>query len=157
MKRTISITAALMALALMASPAQADDPFAQGADALAVAESDGSSSLRAKLKLAKMEPDMVMLQVKGIDDAKFPACTFTGKVLKAAARKDKYFKAIVRGKTYRFAPVLKMRRGQINLKDKMTQNNLGACYYPPKTRLVVKVAGVDLKSKVLNAAAIYLK
>lgn len=154
MKRTFLMLGALL---LLSTTASADDPFAQGADALAVAEGDGSSSLRAKLKVTKMEPDMVVLQVLGVDDAKFPMCTFTGKILTAATSKDKHFKLMARGKKYRFAPVLKMKRKQVVLKDKMTQNNLGACYYPPKTKLVVKVAGVDLKSKMFKAAEIYLK
>ena len=157
MKRTISTGAALALLAVLSAPAAAEDPFAKGADALAVAESDGSSSLRAKIKLTKMEPDMVMLQVMAIDDAKFPACTFTGKVLKEGTAKEPYFKAIARGKTYRFAPVLKMKRKQVDLTDKMTQNNLGACYYPPKTMLVVKVTGADAKAKTVAAGEIYLK
>jgi len=158
MKRVLSVGVALTLLAVLAGPSGAqDDPFAKGADALAVAEGDGSSSLRAKIKLAKMQPDMVMLQVTGIDDAKFPACTFTGKVLKPATSKEKHFKLMARGKQYRFAPALKMKRKQVDLKDKMTQNNLGACYYPPKTMLIVKVAGVDLKTKMFKAAEIYLK
>jgi hypothetical protein len=78
-------------------------------------------------------------------------------VLKAAKSTDKHFKLIARGKTYRFAPVLKMKGRKLALKDKMTQNNLGACYYPPKTKLVVKVTGVDLKAKTFTAAQIYVK
>jgi len=63
----------------------------------------------------------------------------------------------VRGKNYRFAPLLKKKGKQIDLKDKMTQNNLGACYYPAPTKLVIKVSGADAKAKVVNAAAIYVK
>jgi hypothetical protein len=153
MKRT------LVVLAVLALPltARAEDPFAAGADALAVKDSDGSSSLRAKLKLAKLDPDMVQVQVTGLDDSKFPACTFMGKVLGVAAEKDKHFKLMARSKVYKFAPVLKMKGKQVNLKDEMTQNNLGACYYPPGTKLVVKVTGVDMKTKAFTAAAIYVK
>ena len=157
MKRALAVAVALALAVLLAMAAWAEDPFAGGADALAVAESDGSSSLRAKMKLKKMEPDMIMVQVKALDDSKFPKCTFMGKVLKAAKAKDKHFKLIGRGKTYRFAPVLKMKRKKVDLKDKMTQNNLGACYYPPKTKLVVKVSGVDRKAGLFQAAAIYVK
>jgi len=82
MRRTLSLAAALLFVALLAGPARGEDPFAKGADALAVAESDGSSSLRAKMKLTKMEPDMVMAQVVGVDDSKFPDCVVLAKVLK---------------------------------------------------------------------------
>jgi hypothetical protein len=158
MKRTLLLLcAALVVTLLAAGAALADDPFAGGADALAVAESDGSSSLRAKIKLKKMLPDMVMVQVKGIDDAKFPDCVLSGRVLKEAKKKDKHFKLIGRGKTYKFMPVLKKRGKRVVLKDKMTQNNLGACYYPPKTKLVIRVAGVDMKAKVFKASEIYVK
>ncbi|MCC6746154.1 MAG: hypothetical protein IT371_00760 [Deltaproteobacteria bacterium] len=156
MKRTL-ILAALAAPLFVETPGRAEDPFEQGQDALAVKASDGSSSLRAKMKLTKMEDDMLLLSVTAIDDAKFPACTFDATVLKEAASKEKHFKLIGRGKAYRFAPVLKLKKKQLDLKDALTQNNLGACYYPPGTKLVVKVSGVDLKTKVFNAAAIYLK
>jgi hypothetical protein len=156
MKRNTILLAAL-GLFLLAGLARAEDPFAAGADALAVKDSDGSSSLRAKLKMAKMEPDMVQIQVTALDDSKFPSCVFTGKVLVAAESKDKHFKLMAKGKAYPFTPVLKMKGKTVNLKDQMTQNNLGACYYPPGTRLVVKVSDVDMKAKVFKAAAIYLK
>jgi hypothetical protein len=148
----------VMALTLLcAGAARADDPFAGGGDALAVKDSDGSTSLRAKLKMAKLEPDMIQVKVKGIDDKNFPACTFVGQVVTPAEDKEKQFKLIARGKTYRFAPVLKMKKKVVDLKDPMTQNNLGACYYPPGTTLVVKVSGVDRKAGHFTAAAIYLK
>ena len=157
MMRTLVVGAALALTLLLGGNATADDPFAQGADALAVADSDGSSSLRAKIKLKKMLPDMVMVEVKGVDDSKFPNCVLSARVIKGAKSKAKHFKLIARGKTYRFAPVLKKRGKRVVLKDKMTQNNLGACYYPPRTKLVIKVAGVDLKKKVFKAQEIYLK
>jgi hypothetical protein len=159
MKRTISLAAGLALFAILATgtTARADDPFAGGADALAVADSDGSSSLRAKMKLKKMTPDMVMIQVKAVDDSKFPNCTFTAQVLVAAKSTDKHFKLMARGKTYTFAPVYKMKRKKLVLKHKMNQNNLGACYYPPKSKVVIKVSGVDMKAKVFKAAEIYLK
>ena len=148
----------VMALTLLvAGAARAEDPFEGGGDALAVKDSDGSSSLRAKLKMTKLEPDMVQVKVKGIDDSKFPTCTFTGQVVTPAEAKDKQFKLIARGKVYRFAPVLKMKKKVVDLKDQMTQNNLGACYYPPGTTLVVKVTGVDRKAGAFTAAAVYLK
>lgn len=156
MRRTIMVAALALPL-LMASQARAEDPFAGGGDALAVKDSDGSSSLRAKLKLKKMLPDMVMLQVKGADDSKFPHCVLVGKVLKAAKAKDKHFKLLARGKTYRFVPVLKKKGRSIDLKHKMTQNNLGACYYPKKSKVIVRVAGVDKKKKAFKASEIYLK
>lgn len=158
MKRTLSIAAAVAALAVLLVPsARADDPFAAGADALAVADSDGSSSLRAKMKMKRMEKDMIMVQVTGLDDSKFPNCIISGKVLKAAKSKEKHFKLIGRGKTYKFAPVYKMKRRKLDLKNKMNQNNLGACYYPARSKLVIKVSGVNLKKKTFNAAEIYLK
>lgn len=134
-----------------------DDPFAAGADALAVKDGDGSSSVRAKLKLKKMTKDMVMVKVISVDDSAFPNCVLKAKILKAAKCKKKHFKAIVKNKTYAFSPVLKMNKKTIDFKDKMTQNNLGLCYYPKKTRLVIKVSGVDLKKKVLQAAEVYVK
>ena len=155
MKRSMILMAAFV-MPFFGGRAQAEDPFAAGADALAVKGSDGSSSLRAKKKMAKMTPDMIKVKIKAMDDSKFPNCTFTAQVLVAAKSTDKHFKLIGRGKTYTFAPVLKMRGKTVNLKDEITQNNLGACYYPKNTKLVVKVAGVDLKKKVFHAAEIYL-
>jgi len=156
MKR-LMLGAALAVPLLFTTSALAEDPFAAGADALAVKGGDGSSSVRAKLKLKKMKADMVMVRVKGVDDRKFPRCVVTARVLKAAKSKARHFKLIARSKTYRFTPVLKLRRGQPNLRHKMTQNNLGACYYPKKTKLVIRVTGVNLKKKVFKAAEIYLK
>ena len=148
-----------LASAVLLSVAFADeeDPFAAGADALAVNADDGSASLRAKKKLRKLGKEMLIVRVKSLDDSGFPDCTFTAQILKAAQAKEKHFKVLLRGKTYRFAPVLHKKRGKVVLEHKLNQNNLGACYYPPKTRLVVKVGGVDLKKKLVNAAEIYLK
>ena len=156
MKRVLTIAVGA-GLLFGAGVARAEDPFAAGADALAVKDSDGSSSVRAKLKLAKMDPDMVQVKVTGVDDSKFPLCTFTGQVVVSAESTDKQFKLMAKNKVYRFMPVLKMKKKVLDLKDQMTQNNLGACYYPPGTKLVVKVPGVDLKTKAFQAAAIYLK
>ena len=159
MKRTVIyfIGGAMALTLLVVGTAQAEDPFAAGADALAVAEGDGSSSLRAKIKMKKMLPDMVMLQVKGVDDSKFPRCVFAGRILKGAKKKDKHFKLLGRGKTYNFVPVYKMKKGKLDLWHKMNQNNLGACFYPPKSKVVIKVSGVDRKAKAFLAAEIYLK
>lgn len=159
MKRSMVPLMAVVALSLaLGQPARADDdPFAAGEDALAVNDSDGSASLRAKKKLKKMEPDMVLIKVTGLDDSKYPHCVMVGKVLKAAKAKKKHLKLIGKGKVYKFAPVLKMKGKWPDLSHEMTQNNLGACYYGKKTKLVVKVTGVDLKSKVFKAAQIYLK
>ncbi len=157
MKRTFFCLTVVCGSICAVVAARADDPFAGGADALAVKDSDGSASLRAKMKLKRLGPDMIQVKVKAFDDSKFPHCTFTAMVLSEAKAKDKHFKLLGRGKTYRFKPVLKMRGRTVNFKDKMTQNNLGACYYPPKTKLVVKVSGVDMKEKVFTASEIYLK
>ena len=156
MSRRIALGAGL-ALTLIVGPAYAEDPFAAGADALAVKDSDGSSSVRAKLKLKKMTADMVMIQVKGVNDKAFPNCVVHGKVLKAAKAKKKWFKGMKRGKTYRFVPVLKKKGRSVNLAHKMTQNNLGLCYYPKKSRLVLKIGGIDKKARAFKAAEVYLK
>jgi hypothetical protein len=111
--------------------------------------------VRAKLKMAKLTKDMVVVKVKWVDDAKFPKCTVVAKVMQPPASKDKYLKLLGRNKVYKFQPVLKMRGRMPNLRHKMTQNNLGACYYPKKTKLTIKVAGVDLKTKIFKAAEIY--
>jgi len=51
-----------------------------------------------------------------------------------------------------------MKGKTVDLKDQTTQNNLGARYYPPGTKLVVKVSGVDLKkTKAFEAAQIFVK
>lgn len=157
MKRSIIFFIVGFVAVMSTNRAWAEDPFAGGADALAVADSDGSASLRAKKQLTKMGPDMVIVQVASIDDSDFPNCIFMGKVIKEASSKEKHFKLIGAGKVYRFAPVFKMKGKTIDFKDEMTQNNLGACYYPQKTKLVVKVGGVDLKKKVFKADEIYLK
>ena len=162
MKRTprlLLLGAALLILGLLVwgGVALADDPFAGGADALAVAADDGSASLRAKLKLKKMTPDMVMIMVTGLNDKNYPDCVISGKVLKAPKNKKKFFKLLGRGKTYRFAPVYKKRRGRLVLKNDKNQSNLGACYYPPRTKLIIKVTGVDMKKKVFKAGEIYVK
>jgi len=162
MKRTVLIiTLLILGLALAGIALAQDDPFAAGADALAVEESDGSSSLRAKVKLKKMAKDMVLVQVLGIDDSGFPNCVMTAKVLKAAKKsalkKIKHLKLIGRGKVYKFVPVYKMKEKQVDLAVPMNQNNLGACYFPKDTKLVLKVSGVDLKAKVFKAAEIYVR
>lgn len=150
---------AVSGLLVLAGEARAEeDPFAAGVDALAVNEGDGSASLRAKLKLTKMEPDMVLLQVQEVEDSAFPKCVMTAKVLKAAESKDKDFRLIAAGKVYRFAPVLKLgKRGVLDLKDEATQSTLGACYYPKGTRLVAKICGTDFKQKTFQVGALYVK
>jgi hypothetical protein len=157
MKRTLALLSAVALPLIWSGAARAEDPFAAGADALAVKASDGSSSLRAKKKLTKMDPDMVQVTVAELDDSKFPNCTFTGQITVEAEKKDEHFKLVARGKTYRFSPVLKLKGKMPDLKDEMTQNNLGACYYPKGTKLVVKVSGADMKAKAFTAAAIYTK
>lgn len=135
-----------------------EDPFAAGVDALAVKEGDGSASLRAKLKLTKMEPDMLVLQVQAVDDSTYPDCVLTAKVLVAAEAQDKSFRLIAAGKIYRFVPLLKRGKGRVvDLKDPATQSNLGACYYPKGTRLAAKITGTDFKAKSFQIAALYLK
>lgn len=156
-KITLALVGALVLIVIAAAGVWAQDPFAAGADALAIGPSDGSSSLRAKKKLRKIAADMVLLKVTAVDDRKFPHCVLQAKVLKGASSKAKHFRLLARGKIYRFAPQLKRRRRGIDLKDPITQNNLGGCYYPKGTRLVVKVSGVDLKQKTFKAAEIYLK
>ncbi len=164
MKRRATLLAALVAPMLLiygVSQAEEEDPFAAGEDALAVADDDGSESLRAKLKLTKMAPDMIMVRVLAVNDKAYPDCVMTVKVLKEADKKEKALKLIGRGKKYRFKPILKTRgkgkKARVDLSDDMTQNNLGACYYPKKTKLIIKVGGVDLKAKVFTATEIYLK
>lgn len=155
--RAIGVLVICAALTIGANVIAEEDPFAAGVDALAVNASDGSGSLRAKIKVKRISGDMVMVQVKGVDDSDFPHCVVQARVLKPAKAKAAYFKLLGRGKTYRFAPVLKMKGGKVALKDKMTQNNLGACYYPKRSKLILKISGVDLKKKVFNASEVYLK
>ena len=156
MRYLLAMPLAVLALGC-STTARAEDPFAEGADALAVADNDGSTSLRAKLALKKMAPTMILVKVAGINDTDFPNCVLSATVLKAATSKEKRFKLLGQGKTYRFVPVLKLKAGQVDLKEALNQNNLGACFYPKKTTLVVDVSGVDLKKKAFTAAAIYLK
>ncbi len=153
MKRTLMLGAPGLSIA-SAGASRADDPFAAGADALAVAESDGSSSVRAKLKTTKLAANEIMVRVKSPDARAFPRCTFTAKVLTKPTSEEKHFKLIARGKVYRFAATLKMKGKQPALSDKTTQKNLGACYYSKKTKLRIKVSGVDLKRKVFRVAEI---
>jgi|GEM_PF-4906790 hypothetical protein len=162
MKNLLKVSAATLAIGLfvlaqLGQEAYAEDPFAEGADALAVADDDGSTSLRAKLALKKMAANMVMVKVVGINDKDFPNCVLSAKVIKTATSKDGVFKLLGKNKTYRFAPVLKMKGKTLDLKNQLNQNNLGACYYPKKTKLIIEVAGVDMKKKAFKAAAIYLK
>ena len=160
MKRIVPLIALAGIFALLLTvgiPAYADDPFAGGADALAVDESDGSTSLRAKKKFSKMTKDMAIVKVEALDDSKFPNCFFIAKVIKAPKSKKGHLKIIVKGKKYKFSPVLKMNGKWPNLSHQMTQNNLGACYWGKKTKLVVKIAGVSMKEKIVRAGEIYLK
>lgn len=175
MKRLFILLFVLAATLLLALPLFAeDDPFAAGEDALAVNASDGSSSLRAKLELKKMEDDMILVAVEGVEDKTFPECVVRAKVIKVAAKKDTFFKLIGLNKTYRFVPVLKYKEApkvkvkkgkavaapetkELDLTDDVTQNNLGACYYPPKSKLVLRITDVDLTAKVFKAGAVYLK
>jgi len=157
--KTLTVTGlAVLAISVLTlGEPRAEDPFAAGVDALAVKAGGGSSSLRAKLKLKKLAADMVVVKVLALDDSRFPHCVVTAKVLKAAKSQVKYLKLLGRGKVYRFEPVLKARHGRVNLKDQMTQNNLGACYYPKRTALAIKVSGVDMKKRVFMASEIYPK
>lgn len=134
-----------------------EDPFAEGIDALAVNEGDGSMSLRAKKKLTKLAADMVLVRIKSVDDKTFPHCAFTAQVLKTAKAKDKHFKLLGRGRVYRFQPILKQKEDSIDLTDDLTQNNLGACYYPKKTRLALRISGVDVKGKAFQVSELYLR
>jgi hypothetical protein len=145
----------VLSMAVLPGAAQAEDPFAEGADALAVKDSDGSSSVRAKQKVTKLKPDMIKVKVKAVDSSRFPNCVFTARVLTAPTAKKKHFKLLGRGKTYRFTPVLKKRGKRLVLSHKMTRLNLGACYYPKRTKLVVRISGVDLKKKAFKASEIY--
>jgi hypothetical protein len=149
------------ATAALLSPlaVRAQDPFAAGGESLEVKAPDGSSSLRAKLRLAAIADDMVLLQVTGVSDEKFPDCTFTAKVTKAAAEASKPpLSRLALGKQYRFKPVLKKNpAGVLLLTDQMTQNNLGACYFPKRTNLAVRVAGVDAAGKSFVASEIYVR
>jgi len=61
------------------------------------------------------------VKVKGIDDSKFPECTFTAEVMVPAESTDKQFKLMAKNKTYKFAPVLKMKKKVVDLKDQMTR------------------------------------
>ncbi|MCA9670488.1 MAG: hypothetical protein KC503_33055 [Myxococcales bacterium] len=148
---------AALAVLLVAGYASAGDPFAAGDDALAVKDGDGSSSVRAKLALKKMKPDMIMVRVRGLNDKRYPNCVVTAQILKAAQKKTKHFKLLGRGKQYRFMAVLKKRGRSVNLNHKMTQNNLGLCYYPKNSKLILRIQGVDLKKKVFKASEVYLK
>ena len=158
MKRFAALIALCGLFLILGDTARAqDDPFAGGADALAVDDSDGSTSLRAKKKFKKMTKDMAIIKVTALDDSKFPNCFFYGKVLKAPKSKNGHLKTIVRGKTYKFSAVLKMKGKYPDLSHKVTQNNLGGCYYGKKTKLVVKIAGVSMKKKLVRAGELYLK
>ena len=156
MKLGIVVVAGALCM-ITAGRAVAEDPFAAGADALAVKESDGSASVRARLKLAKIGPDVVLVRIKGVDDAKWPDCAFTGQVLRPAKSKEKHFKLLGRGKVYRFKAAIKKMGKRPNFAHKMTRNNLGTCYYPKGTQVQAKVSGVDLKAKVFVASEVYLK
>jgi hypothetical protein len=100
---------------------------------------------------------MIQVQVLAVDDSKYPDCVITGKVLTSPKMKQKHFKLLGRGKTYKFVPQYKMKKGKLDLKDQMNQNNLGACYYPVKSRLVLRISGVDLKAKFFKASEVYLR
>jgi hypothetical protein len=156
MKIAMAVAASLGCL-FAAGWAAAADPFAAGDDALAVKESDGSASVRARLKLTKVGPDVALVRIKAIDDSKWPDCTFTGLVLRPATATDKHFKLLGRGKVYRFKAELKKKGRAPNFADEMTRNNLGTCYYPDGTNVEVKISGVDLKAKEFHASEVYLK
>ena len=163
MKRTAALIAVCGFCLLLGNSAVRadDDPFAGGADALAVDDSDGSTSLRAKKKFKKMTKDMAIVKVIALDDSRFPECIFLAKVLKAPKSKKGHLKIIVKGKKYKFSPVLKYKgqgkKKRLDLSHEMTQNNLGGCYYGKKTKLIVKIPGVSMKKKVVRAGEIYLK
>ena len=153
-----SSTTVAVATPAPAEEGSADLFTANDADGLALEESDGSSSLRSKIPLTKMLPDMVLVELTArVAGQTFPHCTFLAKVLKEAASKDKHLRLLGRGKTYRFVPLLSMIDGQPNLSDPATRINLGACYYAPGTKLVIRVGGVDRAAKHFTATAIQLK
>lgn len=134
------------------------DLFAAGADALAVDDSDGSLSLRSRLKLEKMTTDMVVVELSSRVDEAFPRCAFLGKVLREATSKKKALRLLGRGRTYRFVPALRRAAGgELDLAHEATRLNLGACYHAPGTKLVIRVGGVDRAAKTFSAALIKLK
>ena len=155
--RRMSILAIVATIALVGAYAMAEDPFAGGIDALAVTETDGSTSLRAKKKLKKIAPDMFMVRVKGIDDKRYPDCVMTAQVMKAPRTKSGVGKLVGRGKVYRFRPILKKKNGVVDLSDDLTQNNLGACYYQKGTTLILKVGTVNRQDKTFEVAELYPK
>ena len=122
-----------------------DDPFtAADAEMLALDESDGSSSLRSKFRLKKMEPDMVLVElISRLAGVPFPRCPFRAKVLKEPTGKERFLQKMRRGETYTFVPVL-LSAGTDNtpdLSDPVTRQNLGACYHAPGTKLVLRIGG----------------
>jgi hypothetical protein len=132
------------------------DPFSEeDTDALAVAESDGSASLRAKPKLVALPAHAVLARVVAVDDQSFPRCVVLARVLKTPARKEGPLRLLGRGRRYRFAPRLKLgAAGEPDLTLPAVRAALGACYYPPGTTLEITVSGVDLKQKLFSMSAI---
>jgi hypothetical protein len=158
MKRMLMIALGATLLVAANRARADDDPFAGDGDSLAIKPSaDGSASVRAgaaRRAFEALPPDVVLVKVTGLDDRRYPFCTFTGQVLTPATSTEKRFKLMAKDRRYRFAPVLKKKGAELDLDDLVTRRNLGACYYPPGTLLQVKVSDVDLKAKTFTAATL---
>ena len=142
----------------IASSDPADDPFAGDTDSLAIGDEDGSTSVRAKKRIERLSPDMVTVRVVGVDDTDFPHCTFAARVIKAPKGRARHLKLVGQGKVYRFAPQLKRAAGGVvDLTDPKTRSNLGACYFPEETTLVVSLSGIDRKAKRFMVSEIFPK
>lgn len=129
------------------------NPFAEDEDLLAVAESDGSTTVRARRKIEKLEDGMVMVEVEAPASG-LPECMFVARVLKIVPSNNRILDRLQRGRLYRFRLLLS---DPIDLAAKSTADKMGACYYLPGTRLVLELSGVDQPNRALIISSLYLK
>lgn len=103
---------------------------------------DSGSSLRAKKtadlkKLLKDRATVAQGKVVGVKSGRFPGTKISVRILSGPT--GALGKTIRKGKTIVFVPTLKMKKGQLDLKDTATQTNLGAYFLKAGDRVKVKV------------------
>jgi hypothetical protein len=148
----------LMMVSALDARAEQPEPFPDDDEVLAVdRQEDGSSSIRVAGATMHVSPCLLRVSLRWRETS-LPSCVFVARVISAAHSgcRRSVARLARRGRRYRFAPSIELRDGEVDLNDALTRQNLGACYYLPRTELLVEVGGVDFKQRRLEASRIYL-
>lgn len=149
--------AMLLAAPLAFAVEPQEEAFPDNDDVLAVdSQDDGSSSIRVAGAPVQVSPCLLRVSLEW-RETDLPSCVFVARVVQAAqpaCRSQIARRARLTGR-YRFAPLIGTRAGEVDLDDSLTRQNLGACYYPPRTELLIEVAGVDFERRRFRALRVY--